>query len=532
MMTDQISGRMLIGQREVFGTAGQLQAFNPATGQSMAPPFGLGADAEVDQACRIAAEAFDAYCHRSLEDRAAFLEAIAEHILEIGETLIMRAHEESGLSLARLEGERARTVGQLRLFARVVREGGWLQVRMDRALPARSPQPRPDLRMQMLPLGPVAVFGASNFPLAFSVAGGDTAAALAAGCPVVFKAHPAHPGTSELVGKAICKAVARLGLPPGVFSLLFLDGNPAAQALVAHPDIAAVAFTGSRAGGQALMRVAAARAVPVPVYAEMSSVNPVFVLPNALERNGDAIAAGFVEALTLGAGQFCTNPGWLLAIESPALDRFRAQVSALLETRPAQPMLTPGILQSYRDDVARLGRQNGVRCLAQSSASANPWLAQASVFECPADALAPHSPLADEVFGASSLLAVCRDEAQMLHMARQLEGQLTATLHVDDAGGSDDALASQLLPLLERRAGRIVFNGFPTGVEVCDSMVHGGPYPSTSDGRSTSVGSLAIDRFLRPVCYQGLPAALQPPALRDDNPFGLCRRRDNVADHH
>jgi NADP-dependent aldehyde dehydrogenase len=519
----QITGEMLIGARAVRGQAKEILGINPATGETLSPAFAGGAQAEVDQACALAAQAFDTFRETGLEARAAFLEAIAENILNLGDALIERAMAESGLPRARLEGERGRTMGQLRLFASVVRAGNWLDVRIDPAMPDRAPLPRADLRLRQIALGPVAVFGASNFPLAFSVAGGDTASALAAGCPVVVKAHSAHPGTSELVGRAIQKAVTDAGLPEGVFSLLFGSGRDVGANLVAHPAIKAVGFTGSRSGGTALMNIAANRPEPIPVYAEMSSINPVFLLPAALQARGDAIAKGFVGSLAMGAGQFCTNPGLVIAVEGPELDQFLQTAAAALADVAAQTMLTPGIYQAYSEGVAQLKGNAGVTAVGEGVAGQGPNQCQAGLYVTSAEVFLTDESLCDEVFGATSLVIKCRSTEEFAQVAEHLEGQLTATLLLDDA---DIEQARALLPVLERKAGRILCNGYPTGVEVCHAMVHGGPFPATSDSRTTSVGSAAILRFLRPVCYQDLPAGLLPEALQNANPLGVRRLFD------
>lgn len=518
-MNVNINGEMIIGQRAVRGSAGSVRAFDPSRAIEIEPAFGLATEAEVLQACELAEQAFDAYRATSLEQRARFLETIAENILGLGPALIERACAESGLPQARLEGERMRTVNQLRLFAKVVRDGLWLQATLDSALPERTP-PRADLRLRKIPLGPVAVFGASNFPLAFSVAGGDTASALAAGCPVIVKAHGAHLGTAELVGKAVQAAVAACGLPEGVFSMLIGEGRQVGQKLVSHPAIKAVGFTGSRQGGVALMHAAAARKEPIPVYAEMSSINPVFMLPGALAGNAAKLAQGFVDSLTLGVGQFCTNPGLVLALEGADLDAFRAAAATALQAKGAGTMLTAGIHKAYRDGVARRAGIDGVTEVAVGGAEGAGCAAQAALYECSAATFLADAALEDEVFGPSSLIIRCRDIGEMQQVAAHLEGQLTATVH---AVAADNALAAQLLPTLERKAGRILFNGYPTGVEVSHAMVHGGPFPATSDSRTTSVGATAIERFLRPVCYQDLPQALLPEELRDGNPLGLAR---------
>ncbi|MCG5238687.1 aldehyde dehydrogenase (NADP(+)) [Azospirillum doebereinerae] len=520
-----ITGEMLIGARRHRGGDGAFHAVDPATGERLDPAFGGGGAAEVERACALAWQAFDAFRESGLDQRATFLETVARNILDIGDELIARAMAESDLPRARLEGERGRTVGQLRLFAQTVREGSWLDARIDPALPDRTPLPRADLRQRHIALGPVAVFGASNFPLAFSVAGGDTASAFAAGCPVVVKAHPAHPGTSELVGRAIQAAVAACGLPEGVFSLLFGAGTAIGTALVADPRVKAVGFTGSRRGGLALMEVAAKRPEPVPVYAEMSSINPVFLMPAALAARAEALGAGFVASLTMGAGQFCTNPGILLGVEGPDLDRFVAAAVAALGGSAAATMLTPGIHAAYDAGVARLAGAAAVETLARGTACSGPNQARAALFATTARTFLAEAGLQEEVFGAASLLIRCPDVATMRVVAERLEGQLTATVQMD---GADAAAVGALIPTLERKAGRILANGWPTGVEVCHAMVHGGPFPATSDSRSTSVGTLAIRRFLRPVCYQDLPADLLPESLRDGNPLGLWRRVDGV----
>lgn len=520
-----ILGEMIIGQQCVRGAGGQAHGFNPATGTDLEPAFGLASAGDVERACMLAAQAFDPYRALPLEARARFLETVAEQIMALGPALIERAMLETGLPQARLEGERLRTVNQLRLFAKVVRDGYFLDATIDSALPDRAP-PRPDLRLRKIGLGPVAVFGASNFPLAFSVAGGDTASSLAAGCPVVVKAHGAHPGTSELVGRAVQRAVKQCRLHEGVFSMLHGDGRSIGQQLVAHPAIKAVGFTGSRQGGIALMRTAAGRPEPIPVYAEMSSVNPVFLLPGALQAASAGLARGFIDSLTLGVGQFCTNPGLVFALAGPELDAFAGAAAQALSGKGAGTMLTAGIHQAYQEGVARFGQVEGLQLLAQGAPDDNaPCAARAALYLCEAGAYLGNPALEDEVFGPAAVLVRFTDPAQLLEAAERLHGQLTATVH---ASAQDHALAAALLPVLERKAGRVLFNGFPTGVEVSHAMVHGGPFPATSDSRTTSVGASAIDRFLRPVCYQNVPQDLLPEALRDHNPLGLARLCDGT----
>ncbi|OHV08996.1 aldehyde dehydrogenase (NADP(+)) [Kushneria phosphatilytica] len=518
-----LEGTQLIGQQAIRGSQSPIAAVNPATGKTLEPSWPGGTREDVDKACRLAWEAFDRYRETGLEERARFLETCADEIEAIGDELIERAVAESGLAEGRITGERGRTCNQLRLFARVVRDGEWLDVRVDPALPDRSPMPRADHRQRHVALGPVAVFGASNFPLAFSVAGGDTASALAAGCPVVAKAHPAHPGTSELVGRAIQRAVGKCGLPEGVFSLLYDSGFEVGQALVSDARIKAVGFTGSRKGGHALWQIAQQRDEPIPFYAEMSSINPVFALPKALEGQGEDLGRAFINSLNLGAGQFCTNPGLLIAEKGPALDRFVQTAAEALRDTSAQTMLTPGIHEAYGQSMSRLAGNSKVREIARGPQGSGPHTCQPALFQTTAQDFLADRSLQEEVFGATSLVIECNDTTEMQQVAEQLEGQLTASLQMEEA---DYDQARRLLPILERKAGRILANGWPTGVEVCDAMVHGGPYPSTSDSRTTSVGTAAIYRFLRPVCYQNIPDALQPEATREANPLGLNRLVD------
>jgi NADP-dependent aldehyde dehydrogenase len=518
----EVLGTLLIGSHAVRGENGAIDAIDPSTGATIAPSFGGATAADLERACALAWSAFDTCRETAPEARAKFLETIAQNSLAIGEPLIARCMAETGLPRARVEGERGRTVGQLRMFAGVVRNGDFLQARIDPAQPDRQPLPRVDLRLRNIPVGPVAVFGASNFPLALSVAGGDTASALAAGCPVIVKAHSAHPGTSELVGRAVQQAVAQCGLPEGTFSLLFDSGRAIGQGLVADHRIKAVGFTGSRTGGTALMAIAAARREPIPVYAEMSSINPVLLFPHALANRAEAIGTQFVGSLVMGAGQFCTNPGLLLAIEGPGLDRFVAAARAAMEGQPAATMLTPGIHKAYEEGASALAGHPAVTTEARGASGAF-GQGQAGLFSTTAARFTEDARLHNEVFGAASLLVRCPDVATMTSIVEGLEGQLTAAVHIDEGDYAD---ARAVLPTLERRVGRILVNGFGTGVEVGHAMVHGGPFPATADGRSTSVGSMAIDRFLRPVCYQDMPDALLPEALKRENPLRLLRRVD------
>jgi NADP-dependent aldehyde dehydrogenase len=516
-----LHGKSLIAGQLADAGSTTFRARNPATGAELAPEFREATAAEAGRAVDAAAEAFAEYGARPPEERARFLEAIAIEIEALGETLIERTTSETGLPAARITGERARTCGQLRLFAELVREGSWVDARVDTALPERKPVPRPDIRRMLKPIGPVVVFGASNFPLAFSTAGGDTASALAAGCPVVVKAHPAHPGSGELVAGAIARAAADSGLPPGVFS--FVHGGAAiGAALVQHPAAAAVGFTGSHAAGRALFDAANSRQKPIPVFAEMSSVNPVFVLPRALAERGDTIAQGLLGSFTLGVGQFCTKPGLVFALRGPAMDAFVDELAGAVQQAASGTMLTTSIRAAFERARADLTAVEGVRIVASSTAAsaAGATSALPSVAATSAARLLAEPSLANEVFGPFVLVIGCDDADEMLACAKALDGQLTATLHGTEA---DLAAAGTLLEAVESRAGRVIVDGFPTGVEVSPAMHHGGPYPATTDVRFTSVGTAAILRFARPVCYQGFPDALLPAELKNANPRKLLR---------
>ncbi len=513
-----MDGSFLIGG-EAVSTHDTFQARNPATDEALDTDFAVSSADDVSKACKLADDAFDGFRETDPDMRANFLETIAVEI-EAAEGLVDQAMAETGLPQARLTGERGRTCGQLRLFATLLRQGRWADVVIDDALPDRQPLPRPDLRRRRIAIGPVAVFGASNFPLAFSVAGGDTASAFAAGCPVVCKGHPAHPGTSVLVGRAIQKAVKKCGLGEGVFSLLQGPSNELGAALVSDPRIKAVGFTGSRAGGMALMELAQRRPEPIPVYAEMSSVNPVILFPQALKARGEDLANAYVGSLTLGAGQFCTNPGVVIALTGPELDTFTdAAVKALEQAQP-QVMLTSGIHKSYDEGVEALSGHGEVKTLARGAEGTGCNRGRAALFETSGKAFIDNPALAHEVFGAASIIVRCDDFDQLTEVIERMEGQLTVTLQIDEG---DYPHANKLIPLLERKAGRILANGWPTGVEVGYAMVHGGPFPATSDSRTTSVGTAAIERFLRPVCYQNLPDALLPKLVKRSNPLHLPR---------
>ena len=493
--------------------AGQWVA-GEATFQNMpvsgpARDFAVGTAAHVDAACRAAEAAFPAYSALSRETRAAFLDRIADEIEARGAAITAIATVETGLPAGRLDGERARTTGQLRLFASHIRSTAFLDLRHDAAQPDRQPAPRPDIRMMQLAIGPVGVFGASNFPLAFSTAGGDTASALAAGCPVVVKGHPAHPGTAEVVAEAIDAAITATGMHPGVFSLIQSPGREAGEALVQHPAIKAVGFTGSLGAGRALFNLCAARPEPIPFFGELGSVNPMFLLPAAVAARGEAIAKGWAGSLTLFAGQFCTNPGLAIVAEGAEGDAFVAAAQAAVAAVGPQVMLTEGIAGSYRRGAEHVAAQAGVRELVATTCTlrnATPYL-----FEVSGEDWLGNHVLSEEVFGPLGIVVRARDAGQMLAIANALEGQLTATLHMDEA---DTEAARALLPTLARKAGRVLANGFPTGVEVVDAQVHGGPYPASTNFGATSVGTLAIRRWLRPVAFQNLPESLLPKELQ------------------
>lgn len=520
-----LTGSMLIGQSLVIGDDREFRALNPFTNEVLDPPYHGATKVQVDKAATLANAAFDSYRKTKPEERAVFLETIANEIMELGDVLIERAQQETGLPSARLIGERGRTVNQLRLFATVIREGAWFGARIDHAKPERTPMPRADIRLRYIPLGPVAVFGASNFPLAFSVAGGDTASALAAGAPVIVKGHSAHPGTSELVARAIQSAIKKCELHEGVFSLVFGFDYEVGQQLVSHPYIKAVGFTGSRSGGIALMQIAAERPEPIPVYAEMSSINPVFLLPEALKKSGSTIAREFVASLVGSAGQLCTNPGLVIGLDSPELDAFINAAKEDLVKSQSTTMLTPGIYEGYVKGVEELQKISSVQLEAQGQVVEGCNQCQAVLFSTSATAFieSPHQ-LGAEVFGACSMIVRCANIQEMLTLISVMEGQLTATLQMNSK--DDSQLIHSLISSLELKVGRVLANGFPTGVEVGHAMVHGGPFPSTSDGRSTSVGTSAIFRYLRPVSYQDIPNEYLPLELQDENPLNIPQRID------
>ena len=509
------------GERRAAGTV-EHKSLDASSGEALPYTFIQATPEEVDAAAQAAAAAYPTYRNLSVVRRAEFLEAIADEIDALGDDFVALVCRETALPAARIQGERSRTSGQMRLFAKVLRRGDFYGARIDRALPDRQPLPRPDLRQYQIGVGPVAVFGASNFPLAFSTAGGDTASALAAGCPVVFKAHSGHMATAECVADAVIRAAEKTGMPKGVFNMIF--GGGVGEILVKHPAIQAVGFTGSLKGGRALCDMAAARPQPIPVFAEMSSVNPVIVLPGALQARGVTVAKELAGSVVLGCGQFCTNPGLIIGIRSAEFSEFVAGLADAIGAQPAQTMLNAGTLRSYANGVAQLSGHAKVSRLAGNEQAGNQ--AQPQLFKADVSMLLEGDHLLqEEVFGPTTIVVEVADSAELTRALQSMHGQLTATLIAER---EDLSAFRDLLPLLEVKAGRVLLNGYPTGVEVCDSMVHGGPYPATSDSRGTSVGTLAIHRFLRPVCYQNYPDEVLPEALQNANPLGIQRLVDGV----
>ena len=513
----KLEGLSILGYGRVKPSGTPTCATNPATGAKLEPGYFWATSKDVDEAAALATNAFAQYRHWIPQSRAALLRRIAELIETNASAIIERASQETALPPARLQGESARTCGQLRLFASLIEEGWWLDARIDHGDSNRKPLPKPDVRSMLMPLGPVAVFSSSNFPLAFS-------SALAAGCPIIVKPHQGHLGTSELVGSVIQQAARDCDAPEGLFSMLYGPGREVGLAIVNHPMIKAVGFTGSRAGGRALMDAAAARLEPIPVYAEMGSINPVFLLPGALKAASDSLANGLHSSVTLGVGQFCTNPGLVFIQSGPSAEGFLQNLQKLMQSTPAGTMLTPSICSEYHEGVRRFSSVPDVRLLTPApDKSPSEGQAFAALFTTEAATFLDNESLMTEVFGPSTLVVQCASRAQMLETARSLEGQLTATVH----GTADEFQAYRdLLVILETKTGRLVCNGFPTGVEVCHAMNHGGPYPATADGRSTSVGTRAIERFSRPVCYQNFPDGALPEALKEGNPLGIWRLID------
>ncbi len=497
-----------------------FHAVDPRTGEPLATLFHEALEEEVNQAVKLAEKAFKVYSNISVGERARFLETIAEEIEALGHPLLQQAESETGLPFPRLKGECGRTVNQLKLFAQVVREGSWVDARIDTAIPDRQPIPRSDIRHMLVPLGPVAVFGASNFPLAFSVAGGDTASALAAGCTLVVKGHPAHPGTSEMVGRAILAAAEKTGMPDGVFSLVQGQSHQVGSWLVKHPLIQAVGFTGSFKGGKALFDIANRREVPSPVFGEMGSTNPVFILPEALKLKGADIAGGLAGSITLGVGQFCTNPGLTFIQDGQEQSEFSNTLAEKINQQAMGPMLTAGIKAAFEEGTAELTDDPTVERIALGKSSQESNAVSAQVFAVGFEDFRQRPEWSHEIFGPSSILVKSKGKQDLLDAADDLDGHLTATVHGTE---SDLEEYRELIKILERKVGRVVINGYPTGVEVCHAMVHGGPYPATTAPNSTSVGTNAINRFARPLCYQDYPQGLLPIELKDENERGIMR---------
>lgn len=504
-----------------------FHAINPTTGATLEPPFQEALGSLADAAMEAADRDFDEFRSKSPERRALLLEAIADGLEALGDELLQRAHQETALPMARLTGERSRMTGQARLFAKLIREGTWQEARIDRAIPDRQPLPKPDVRRMMQPLGPIVVFGASNFPFAISVAGTDTVSALAAGCPVVVKGHPGHPGTCEMVARVIAEAVKKCGMPAGVFSLLQGKSNYIGMALAKHPLTTAVAFTGSLKGGRALFDACVSRPKPIPFYGELGSVNPVFLLPGALKERAAQVAEAFVGSLTMGVGQFCTNPGVVFGLKSPELGAFMDKTATLVKTWQPSTMLHGGISAAYDSGVERLSKVKGVRIAAKSDVPADDEAAQAAatVFITDMKTFTANEGLREEVFGPTSVVTYCESKEDLERLAESFEGQLTASIH----GTADDLREhARLIRILERKVGRIIFNGFGTGIEVCPSMHHGGLYPAATHSFFTSIGTAAIYRFVRPVCYQGFPDDCLPEALQNKNATGAWRMIDGA----
>lgn len=523
-----LTGKNIIG--EDLSAAGQvtLRAYDPVSNAFLPENFHIATPEEVDRAMLKAVAAFRIYRNTTPEQRAVFLETIAAGLAGLGDELPNRASLESGLPAARTSGETMRTINQLKLFAAVLREGSWVQAVIDTAIPNRQPLPRPDIRKMLVPLGPVLVFPASNFPLAFSTAGGDTAAALAAGNPVIVKAHESHPGTNELVAMVIRQAAQECGMPDGVFSSLTGTGPLLGQQLVKHPAVKAIAFTGSFRAGKAIMDAAAQREEPVPVYAEMGSINPVLLLPGKLQQQAKTVAGQLAASVLQGAGQFCTSPGLLIALDNEDTHTFLQEMAAQLSAATAAPMLNTGICRHYYEGRSRLAQLPGVESCFIGTDGRAETTATPALFQVPAARFITDKALQQEVFGPAALAVICKDEKEMLAVVQQLQGQLTGTVM---AAYEELPVFANVIQTLSDKSGRLIFNGVPTGVEVSHAMVHGGPYPATGDGRSTSVGADAIVRFTRPCCYQDCPPALLPPALQDHNPLGIFRKVNGTWQH-
>lgn len=510
----ELTGLNFIGNELSGNGDNTFHAVNPADSSAIAPPFHEATQQEIDTAVRKAEGAFSEFSNKSGKERASLLEAIADAIQNLDNDLIQRCCRETGLPEGRIAGERGRTVGQLKLFAGLLKEGSWVEARVDIA------PPKPDIRSMQKALGPAGIFGASNFPLAFSIAGGDTASALAAGCPVVVKAHPAHPGTCEMIAHAIRTAIGKTNMPDGTFSMVHGQSVEVGMAIVQHPLIKAIGFTGSYKGGKAIFDAAMKRSEPIPVYSEMGSTNPVFILPGALQIWGDEIAKGLTASVTLGAGQYCTNPGLFFYCKIGEGEKFQKTLGENFAAVEPAPMLTKGIYLNYAGAIDRMDKQSGVKTVSRGKSGRRGLDGVASLMQVSFDDFLGNGEFENEIFGPSTLAVVINEKSEYLRAAQALHGHLTATLW-----GTDDDLQEyqELVHILERKVGRLIVNGFPTGVEVCHSMVHGGPFPATTDSRSTSVGTLSIYRFTRPVCYQNFPNSRLPDELKNENPLGIWR---------
>jgi len=516
----ELRGHNFIGNELSAEGKEVFKGVNPVTNENLPIEFHEATSNEINNAIKKAEQAFMIYTKKSGKEKALFLETIAEEIISLGDDLLERCNKETGLPLARLIGERGRTVNQLRMFAELLKEGSWVEARIETAIPGRLPLPKPDIRSMYIALGPVGIFGASNFPLAFSVAGGDTTSALAAGCTVIFKAHPAHPGTCELITQAIIKAVKKTNMPDGTFSMVHGRSTDVGMAIVNHPLIKAIGFTGSFKGGKAIYDAAVTRPEPIPVYAEMGSANPVFILPGALKERKEEIAKGLAASVTLGVGQFCTNPGLVFLEESKETEEFQKSVIESFANADAGTMLTSGIQSAYQNGIKNLTGKQGVNLLAEGKTSNTFGEGRAYLFQTNADNFSNNEKLEEEIFGPSTLTITANNKEELLKAAHKLHGHLTITLHATEKDLKD---YKNLISILERKAGRLIINGFPTGVEVCHSMVHGGPFPATTDSRTTSVGTLAINRFVRLVSYQNFPDELLPDELKNNNPLSVWR---------
>ncbi len=516
----ELKGLNFIGN-ELSGKGKEVfDAVNPANNQIISPEFHEATKEEINDAVKRAEEAFNEYRNKSGKEKAVFLDTIAVEILELGDILIKRCCEETGLPQARITGERGRTINQLKLFAGLLREGSWVDARIETAEPERKPIPKPDIRSMKKALGPVGIFGASNFPLAFSVAGGDTASALAAGCTIVVKAHPAHPGTCEMIANAIRKAVQKTHMPDGTFSMVHGRSIEVGISIVNHSLIKAIGFTGSFRGGKAIYDAAVQRPEPIPVYAEMGSTNPVFILPGALKEKKEEIAKGLTASVTLGVGQFCTNPGLVFYENSEDAIKFQETAINSFTEIAAGTMLTKGIQNAYKNGIENIRKNDGINLLAEGKHGGGDFEGTAYLMQADASDFLSNEKFEEEIFGPSTLNVTANSKSELIKAAKNLKGHLTATLHATE---EDLKNYKELVEILERKAGRLIINGYPTGVEVCHSMVHGGPFPATTDSKTTSVGTMAVNRFTRPVCYQNFPDELLPDELKSGNPLGIWR---------